>query len=319
MRPALLPVVTREQYDPLFNDVAFGLEAAREICRRERLVAEPVRRVNGSNIVFRVGDDRWLKLVPPFWRDELVAETTALERVEGRLPVPTPRVTARGEVDGWGYLVVTHIEGVAYDVAEAELDGDDRERIAAGVGESLAALHEVSSEGFVPGREAWESFVRERIGSLAERARATGADEHWVREIVRWVDRHRDAITSAPADAILNTDLYFDHLLLSRSSGRWEIAGIIDFGDAMLGARDFDLVSPTLFLFRGDRAALTAMHRAYGIPPAEIDSDRAGRIVAWSFLHGFFRFANWFERELAAGRVMSMEELVETVSPSRYD
>ncbi|HXQ47262.1 MAG TPA: hypothetical protein VN806_11645, partial [Caulobacteraceae bacterium] len=64
-----------------------------------------MRKVEGSNLVFRAGEGPWLKICPPYWRDAFDAEVRVTEAVQGRLPAPVPAIVETGELGDWRYLI----------------------------------------------------------------------------------------------------------------------------------------------------------------------------------------------------------------------
>ena len=86
-----------------------GLDA---ICARHGLADEPIQRfTTGTLPVYAVGKQCVLKLYPPPDCEHALVEQQALAAVEGRLPVPTPRVHAGGELNGWRYVLMTRLDG----------------------------------------------------------------------------------------------------------------------------------------------------------------------------------------------------------------
>jgi hypothetical protein len=72
-----------------------------------------------------------------------------------------------------------------------------------------------------------------------------------------------------------------------------------------------------MFLFRGDPEALGAMLEAYGPPADKFDERSSQRLLAWTLLHRFTRFASHFRRELEGGGPTSLEALAGLVFPRR--
>lgn len=316
MPDLLLPhVASDEEFELLFKDSLFGIAAAQHLCEKHGYAPEPVRVVAGSNLNFRVGRDHWLKICPPTNGNDAATEQWVLEHLSGRLPVRTPTLTASGELDGWGYLFITHIEGIAFD--KVSLAPEERIRIATGVGAAMASLHALPIDGFDRGDSRWSDFLEHRLASVANRTRESGADETWTRMVEEFVRSQQDALRTDNSRVLTHADLYFDHLLLTRDSGRWEIAGIIDFADALVATREYELVDPILWLFRGERDPLVAMLDAFGMSRASMDADFARRMLAWFVVHRFHRFANAFKKELADASIGSMDDLAMRIFPIR--
>jgi hygromycin-B 7''-O-kinase len=68
-------------------------------------------RTDGSVLVALLGQERVLKLYPPFLRDHFDYECAALQALAGRLSLPTPELIAVGERDGWPFLLMTQLRG----------------------------------------------------------------------------------------------------------------------------------------------------------------------------------------------------------------
>lgn len=60
------------------------------------------------------------------------------------------------------------------------------------------------------------------------------------------------------------------NFLVKQVHGIWHINGLIDFGDAMLGLPEYDLLGPGAFLIQGDKQLLCAFLTAYGYLPHEL-------------------------------------------------
>src|SRR5690349_9111175 len=84
---------------------------AARIAAELALDSELSRFASGSVPVFALGNDYVIKLFPIEERAFFETERAALERVNGRLSIPTPRVVTSGERDGWWYVVMTKLRG----------------------------------------------------------------------------------------------------------------------------------------------------------------------------------------------------------------
>jgi len=107
-----------------------------------------VRKVEGSNLVFRAGEGPWLKICPPFWPDAFDAEIRVTKAVQGRLPARVPAIIETGELEDWRYLVTAHVPGIQIEEVLESLDEADLERIAAELGQFMRAFHAVAVPGF---------------------------------------------------------------------------------------------------------------------------------------------------------------------------
>jgi hygromycin-B 7''-O-kinase len=90
----MLPLAeTDDEWDAVVPDETVMRPGAEDLCVRLGLAGLPLTRLpDGSQPVYAVGDEHILKLFPAAAAADGVAEGRVLTHVEGRLPVPTPRV-----------------------------------------------------------------------------------------------------------------------------------------------------------------------------------------------------------------------------------
>lgn len=107
---------------------------------------------------------------------------------------------------------------------------------------------------------------------------------------------------------MLHCDLNADHVLGSFEGERWHPAGIIDFGDAMVGDRLYEFVALHLGLFRGDKRLLRTFLDDYGFDAA-LRRDFVRRAMGMTLLHEFNVLSSVLPAFPEAGRVASLAEL----------
>lgn len=306
---------TDEQYSEAFRDPELGVAAAGVTAARHGIFEPPERRIEGSNLLFRLGDLSWLKFYPPLFEEEFVAERKALEIVGGKLPIPVPEIMHEGETEGWPYIIVTHIEGTSFDRARDLLSPEERVEIARALGECLNALYRLPAAGFGRPLPDWSSFLEKQIDAI--RASQQAAGEPWLSRMEEYLDRFRQTLLARSASGLIHADIHFEHVMLRQVDGRWKFSGIIDFADAMIGSTGYELVDPALWLFRSDAVAQHALFTSYGYEEKELGEEFSDEMMAWSLLHRFMRFEPCFRKELRDGRVESLEELAAVVFPVR--
>ncbi|MEZ4436336.1 MAG: aminoglycoside 3'-phosphotransferase/choline kinase family protein [bacterium] len=283
--------------------------AMEEICERHGL---PTRGLalfaSGSDVVFG-GDGFVIKLSTPMWAGQMANERRVLERVEGALPVETPRVLASGALEGWPYLVMHRLEGMrSLASVWGELDGRGRRRVAGDLGGVVAALHAlpVSDEDAA----AWGAWLAARKASVVERfAAAVPAGWAPVEDFVGGVEA-RDA-----ALGWLHTELLGEHVLVG---GDGRVAGMIDFADARVGHPDYDWPGAVEFVFKGEPGCLRALLEGYGLSGGVLAALDPRRLAVWSLWHRYGHlkraidaagapvpagWGEWVERLYGLGRV----------------
>jgi hygromycin-B 7''-O-kinase len=252
--------------------------------------------------VFGAGAIHLVKLFPPLWAEEQTVERAALQHVAGRLSVATPEVVAAGELEGWSYLVLTRVSGAPLAARWAGLAPKARARAARRAGEIVAEHHALELPGAGVPAPPWADFVAER----AERARAwlaaSAASRGWADALPGFLAPLLPALVSAPP-VFLNADVTEEHLLLAADDSG-DVVGLVDLADAMVGAREYDLVSFALFL--GGTPPLREFLAGAGVTRSELGPELAARLVAWSLLH---RYANLDELEALAPRGIALAAL----------
>jgi hygromycin-B 7''-O-kinase len=83
---------------------------------------------------------------------------------------------------------------------------------------------------------------------------------------------------------LLHADLTDDHFFVQEREGRWQLTGLIDFGDAMVGDPLYEFAAPAMFLSQRRPEVQRAMLRGYGLRDTPGTADR---IRAWTILHRF--------------------------------
>jgi hygromycin-B 7''-O-kinase len=303
VRETLLPdqvaIHTRADLAPLEPAFASALGVIRA---RHGLTSETVSRAEtGSSPVFLL-DDCAVKLVPPQWRMEFDREVLALEAAHDKLTVRTPAVRATGTIDAWTYMVTERCAGVSMKVAGPSMDAGARRRVSAQVGEALASLHGVSTRGLDALRCDWREFARARIAAVQGFQRRTGLHESAVERIAAVLEEAAPLIVD-DRRALLHGDLHHEHALVERDGDRWNLVGVIDFGDAVIGHPEYDLVTPAFFVAGPDRGALLAMFDAMGFV---CDERSSRRLAAWSALHQYNALARFLP---ANHRADALDEL----------
>ncbi|MGW6059341.1 phosphotransferase family protein [Streptomyces sp. NPDC055189] len=297
----MLPAVdTDEQWDVIVPDEGVMRPGVEDLCRRLGLTGAPLERfTEGTQPVYAVGDDLVLKLFPGAAAGDSLVEERVLSHLQGRLPVPTPRVHASGAYEnGWRYVLMSRLPGEDLAAAWPRIPRADRERLVTEAGETLAALHALDPEPLadVLGPGDWGAFLgRQRAGAVA-RQRERGLPESWVEQIPGFLDAVPPRADVPRADApraLLHTEFMRQHLMVGPVGERPGLTGLFDFEPAMIGDRAYDFVGVGLFVTRAEPGLLGRFMRAYGrtFEPREL--------LAHTLLHVYSNLP-WYLRELPA-------------------
>jgi hygromycin-B 7''-O-kinase len=293
---SLLPsVASKAEYFAVFRDDEVWRPAMRVIGERHGLASAALQRAKGGSHVVYLGEAEIVKLFAPLFPDDFAAERRMLEHVEGRLPIATPRIVAVGELEGWPYLVMTRLAGRPLDELWPALAPAEQRRLLANTGALAAALHALP---LLPGEDAatsWAEFVATRKQRLAHKHAADGLAPAWIEDIERTV-ASLPALDRGAELACLHTDMQGGNLLACSVGDRVELSGLFDFGDAMLGAREHELIAPAAFMAVGVAGGLRALLAGYGFVDPERDEQLIARLTGHLLLQRYCSLAYLLRR-----------------------
>ena len=314
------PVPARPAWARTMGQAAYWRPLIGRILRKHGLRGGPIRPGRpGCHAVFLVGPDLVVKLLAPYdfgpsrpggqgdyatelWVHELLARNSA---------IPAPELRAHGYEGGWPYLVTTRVRGRPIAEALHELSAAELRPLVAQVGRLMRAIYEL------PVAESpmdWTSFMSRRIGQCAERQRSLGSlPEPLARQIPELLAAAQPIPAAGFRPRLIHADISADHVFVVRRHGAWQVTGLIDFGDAMVGEPEYDLVAPGLDIVRGDAEVLRVLLDSAGYAPAP-ETDASRRLLAYTLLHRFVDLADvpWWQN---SGEPGSLEELAERLWP----
>lgn len=224
----------------------------------------------GTVLVALVGDDAVIKLYPPFLRDHYDFETAALERVHGRLSVPTPRVLARGAVDGWPYFLMTRIEGEPLTGHWAALDEERKCELLRAIGRVASQVHALPAADMQALSPRWSDFVERQREGCRRRQERTGLPAHLLAQLDAFI-----AGELPSGEAVILTGEYTPMNLMYADG----LVGMYDFGDGLVGPAEYDWLGPLCFLVAGSRERREAFFEGYGRQPEGAWRERLLRML----------------------------------------
>jgi hygromycin-B 7''-O-kinase len=285
----LLPSIsTKAEYLAVLRNDEVWRPALRVIAERHGLASAALQRSAVGSHIVALADAEVVKLYAPPWPDDFGAERRMLEHVAGRLPIATPQIVAEGQLENWPYLVLTRLEGRALDQLWPTLARTDQRRLLARTGELAAALHALpllaSADDPATG---WADFVALRKQKLAQKHADDGLSAAWIEQIERTIAALPALVRGADELACLHTDMQPGNLLVRSVGDRLELSGLFDFGDAMLGAREHELIAPAAFMAALVPGGFRALLRGYGYAKPELDAELTGRLTGHLLLQRY--------------------------------
>lgn len=265
----------------LRRDAATQRPAFEAIAARHALAASELSPLDkGTHLVWATRRSV-IKLFVPLWIEDAGHETTLLEMVAGTA-LPAPQLEARGELDGWPYLVMSRLAGEHIGAAWRLLDDRGRSRLATHLGETMAVLASLPSERLRAGAIAQDALIAERLERILVDQRERGGDEALETELRKFL---AELPRLMPADSVvLHADLTDDNVLVSGD----RVTGLIDFADAFVGPWTYELAAPACFVTRGSPAHRDAMFRGRGLEPTP---ELIATTRAWAILHRYAHVA----------------------------
>ena len=180
----------------------------------------------------------------PFWRTAYEAERAALRLVARDPRIAAPSLLGEGRLFDeptapWPYLVTTRMPGTQW--GDAALSADQMLAIAAELGRQVGRIHALRPTPKVATLDSWAS------PDLSMAAQQTVLPQRLVAQV--------DEFTAQvpPSDPVfVHGDLMFRHVFVEGE----HFGGIIDWGDALVTNRHYELAQIHLNLFDGDKTLL---------------------------------------------------------------
>ena len=180
----------------------------------------------------------------PFWRAAYEAERDAVRCVATDPGILAPTLLGEGRLyddpnEPWPYLLTTRTTGAHWE--DARLSRDEKATVAAELGRQVRRVHALVAPSDLATPDVW---ARHR---LSEAASKTVLPPNLVSQVDDFARR------SGSTDPVfVHGDLMYRHVFVE--GGR--LAGIIDWGDALVTDRHYELAQVQLNLFNGDKALL---------------------------------------------------------------
>ncbi len=90
---------------------------------------------------------------------------------------------------------------------------------------------------------------------------------------------------------LLHGDLSHLNFLVQQHRGRWQITGLIDWGDVKIGPPTHQFISPGVHMYRGEQTALEQWYRGYGLSATERTEQHEHLIMTRTMLYYADEFA----------------------------
>ena len=306
----MLPVPANENFLERFRDPVW-IEIGRQVFTREGIAASQVVRSDQGESVVLFGDDGYvLKIYRP-WKRGFERESSALERLAGKLTVPIPDIVAAGELDGYRYLITTAVPGLTITRPEwLSLDRKIQIDLISQLAEILKTVHTLNVEGI---EFDWPGFVARNAAGAVDRQRSEGGNAEWIRSLPSYIERNLPLVQTAPPHVFLHGDIHFGNLRFNEENGRLKISGVFDFADSLAGSHEYDFIAPGVLMIQGQGDLQREFFRRYGYGDADISEETRRRMMMLTILYEFSSLRRYAERLGPGSEKLTLAELEKAI------
>ena len=286
LKQTLSTIHTFEDYEKLKQLIEKDL--ARAIIHKHQLSeAELTLFSDGTNIVFSCGEDKVIKIFPPFHQSQFESERLVLKHLDGNLSIKTPTLEHEGEMFGWPYIIISKLEGTNLETLWETMPHNNKVIILRELGQLIREVHALPTEGLEAIDCHWPQFLEKQIANCVEQHQTKGLPDALLQQLPAYIDSIKKALPKIKKPVILTGEYTPMNFLVKQVDGIWHISGLIDFGDAMLGLPEYDLLGPGAFLIQGDKQLLREFLTAYGYLPHEMTDILSRQLMALMLLHQY--------------------------------
>jgi hygromycin-B 7''-O-kinase len=194
---------------------------------------------------------------------------------------------------------MSRVEGETLESVWGNLDFENKVTLIQEIGSLIKKVHSLGIQGLEAIDSHWNQFIERQISLCVDRHRNKGLKERLLSQLPEYLVTAKHLLPHSFTPVLLTGEYTPFNLLVKKISGCWTLSGMIDFGDCMLGFREYDLLGPGAFLIRGDKTLLKEFLISYGYSPDELNSKLSKRLTTLLFLHRFsdlriqIRIPNW--------------------------
>ena len=306
-----------EQYRLIYHRDDVWRPVIEAICRRYSLLDKPFERgPDGTHIVYLIGQKYVVKLFVPLFAQDFVAEHLVANHLVGKIGVRIPEIVAEGQIGGWNYLIMTRISGIPLETIWDDLPPTNCLQIATEVGQMIAQIRTVSVKGLEVLKMDWRTFLADQAADISA-YQPPLLELAWepAQEIAELFASLTELFEENFEPVLLLADITREHVFVDWRDGQWQMVGYVDFGDAMVGHPDYELIAPGLEIAGGDPIVLRTLLLAAGYSETRLNQVFGRRLMAYTLLHRFVDLASVLSAVPQARTAESLDELAQLIWP----
>lgn len=261
------------------------------IIQKHRLPAGILNALEGTNIVYALGNESVIKIYPPIHKEHYLSESLVLKNLQGKLSIKTPILEYEGEISGWPYVVISRIKGSSLEGLWENLEYSNKIIIIRELATLIREVHSLPTEGLEVIDCHWPEFIKKQINHCQVQHQNTHLSECLIQQMFAYLEPIKEDLLTIEKPVILTGEYTPMNLIVQQKGSVWHIEGLIDFGDSMLGLPEYDLLGPGCFLIQGDKSLLREFLKAYGFSLDSFSADRldelSHKLTALMLLHRY--------------------------------
>jgi hygromycin-B 7''-O-kinase len=286
--PILPPIHSFEDYENFKLKTDMHEAAAKQIMHRHCLPQLPLTLFSeGTNIVYECGDQHVIKIFPPFHQEQYQSDWLVMKHLQDKLPVNTPDLQYHGELAEWPYIVMSKLEGTLLETLWPSMHYDNKMIIIRELGSLIKEVHTLPTDGLEAIDCHWEQFIGKQLSNCVNHHQSLKLPAHLLQQLPEYLESIKANLPKIKAPVILTGEYTPMNFLVKQRDGIWHIDGLIDFGDAMLGLHQYDLLGPGAFLIQGDKPLLKVFLMSYGYTPDELTQPLSQQLMGLLLLHKY--------------------------------
>ena len=207
--------------------------------------------------------------------------------MDGNLSIKTPTLEHEGEIFGWPYIIISKLEGTNLETLWEMMPYNNKVVILRELGQLIREVHALPTDGLEAIDCHWLQFLEKQMTNCLEQHQTNGLSATLLQQLPAYLDSIKETLPKIKKPVILTGEYTPMNFLVQQIDDIWHISGLIDFGDAMLGLPEYDLLGPGAFLIQGDKQLLREFLTAYGYLPHEMTDILSRQLMALMLLHQY--------------------------------
>jgi hygromycin-B 7''-O-kinase len=208
---------------------------------------------------------------------------------------------------------MSRLQGIYLAEVWRTLEHANQLRLVCELAEVLAHLHALPIDHLPLLDNDREEFVATRMSGCVQRHREQEVSQYWLQQIPGFLARSAPLYPASFTPVIITGDVHEYHLLVRQEGVQWQLSGLFDFDDALLGFYEYDLAATALFMMAGRPRLLRPFLLTYGYADADLNKALSHRLMVYTLLHRYRPFNYWLGEACAKQTCSTLEEVAQTL------